>query len=645
MATNASADLLQPLRLGHRQARNRIVFAPHVTNLAEDGLPGERFLAYWERRAQGGAGLLILEECQVHLSSHPYQRALRGYDPAIVRAWRRLAEQVHAAGALVLAQLNHAGMQGTGHILKQVLWAPSAVANPGTQEMPKVMEPEDIAAVIEGFAHSAQLALEGGLDGVEINAGQNSLVRQFLSGLTNLRDDEWGGDEQGRLRFPREVVSAVRQAVGPEAVVGLRLCADELAPWAGIRPDQAPELAAALTKSGELDYVSVVAGSIYSQHATRAGLHQPPGYLLPLVASVRGRLGGLPVLASGSLVDPALASAAIAEGQADACEMTRALIADPDLPLKLAQGREAEIRPCIRCNQDCMVRGPANAIVSCIHNPEAGHEWEWPAILAAGRRRQVLVIGGGPAGLETARVAALRGHGVTLLERRPHLGGTAGLVAASGQRPTLGEVCRWLVDRLDGLKVNVRTDVEVTPKLVEELAPEVVVVATGAKARPPEGTLSAREVLDQGLPGEGRVVVVDFQGGYPAIDVALWAAERGHPVTILSPDPFVSSQLSASGELTPWYSTAAALGIQLRPLAWVAEVTSSGVHVRHRFGPQEEWLECEFVVWVDYEVPDDGLFRTLAGRDGLKVRRIGDCVAPRRILHAILEGGRVGREI
>src|SRR5207302_2935498 len=202
------------------------------------------------------------------------------------------------------------GMQGTGHIDKRPLWAPSPVANPATLEMPKVMEPEDVAAVIEGFALAARHALEGGLDGVEVNAGQHSLVRQFLSGLTNQRDDEYGGDTERRLRFAREVLAAVRLAVGGAALVGLRLCCDELAPWAGITPDEAPGLAAALASEG-VDYVSVVVGSIYSVHATRAGMHEPPGYALELARSVRSALRGVPVLASGSLVDAEQAAAAI----------------------------------------------------------------------------------------------------------------------------------------------------------------------------------------------------------------------------------------------------------------------------------------------------------------------------------------------
>jgi mycofactocin system FadH/OYE family oxidoreductase 2 len=646
-----ASSLLDPLPLrGELRAANRIVFGAHVTNLAAGGLPGERMAAYYERRARGGAGLIVLEEAFVHPSSHPYERAVRGYDPAIVPAYRRLADRLHAAGALAIAQLGHAGMQGTGHVRKRVLWAPSAVPNPATLELPKVMETEDIAECVRGFALAARHAVAGGLDGVEINAGQHSLVRQFLSGLTNQRDDAHGGDRERRLRFAREVIAAVRAEVR-DGVVGLRLCCDELAPWAGIKPEDAPELAAALVEG--VDYVSVVSGSIFTVEETRPGLHRPPGHLLGLCAAVRERLP-VPVFATGSLVDPDQATAAVVTDRADACEMTRALIADPDLPRHLAEHRPDAVRPCIRCNQDCMVRTATNAAVSCIHNPEAGHECEEPAPRPAAPVRHVVVVGGGPAGMEAALVAARRGHRVTLVERAESLGGAPRAVAASGQREPFGLVSAWRAARLAELDVDVRLRAEATPDVVTGLRPDAVVVATGARTRPIEGlagtdlrhVVSVRAALAGDLPGTGRVVVIDRQGSYPAIDAARRAAGAGRPVTVVAEEAVVSSQLGGSGELSPWYREAAALSIELRPFTVVLEALPGSLRLRHRYGTAEDTVAADCVVLADFELPDDELFRRLVTElPGVEVRRAGDCVAPRRVLHAVLEGGRVGREV
>jgi 2,4-dienoyl-CoA reductase (NADPH2) len=645
------AGLLEPIRLGAAcLARNRIVFASHVTNLAEDGVPGERLCRYYERRARGGAGVIVLEEAFVHPSSDPYTRAIRGGDPGIVPAYRRLADRLHAAGSLAIAQLGHAGMQGTGHVRKAALWAPSAVPNPATLEMPKVMEAEDVAAVVAGFALAARHAVAGALDGVEINAGQHSLVRQFLSGLTNQRDDGYGGDPERRLRFAREVIAAVRREAGG-AVVGLRLCCDELAPWAGIRPADAPDLAAALADG--VDYVSVVAGSIYSVEETRPGLHRAPGHLLDLCAAVRERLGGLPVFASGGLVDADQAGAAILGGRADACEMTRALIADPDLPRLLTEGRPDAVRPCIRCNQDCAVRGAANAAVSCIHNPEAGHETDHPPPTTTTCRVRGASTGG-PAGLEATLVAAGRGHRVTLLEREAALGGTPRSVAAAGQREPFGLVSSWRVARLAELDVEVRLGVDVSTPLLVALRPDAVVVATGARPRPAEGlrgvdrlhVVSVRQALARPLPGTGRVVVLDRQGSYPAIDAARIAARSGRPVAVLTEDPFVSAQLGATGELQPWYRDAATLGIELLPMTVVLELVPGGLRLRHRFGAELDELDAGCVVLADHELADDALYHALtAALPGVELRRAGDCVAPRRVLHAVLEGARAGREV
>ncbi|HEY2428500.1 MAG TPA: 2,4-dienoyl-CoA reductase, partial [Acidimicrobiales bacterium] len=335
--------LLEPLVLGARTAPNRVVFGPHETNLGRGRSISDRHVAYYRARAEGGAGTVVIEEASVHPSDWPYERCPLAADSS--PGWAAVADACHRSGALVLAALGHAGGQGSSAYSQTPLWAPSRVPEVNSREVPKWMEAEDIEAVIAGFGAAAGAAVEAGLDGVEVNAGQHSLVRQFLSGLTNHRDDEWGAD---RLLFARRVLAAVRGHAGPGAVVGLRLSCDELAPWAGIVPDAAAALAGEL--ADEIDYLTVVRGSIFTVSATRPDGHTEPGFNLELTGALRAALPArVAVIAQGSIVDVAQAERAVTDGLADGVEMTRAQIADPRL---VAKARTPErIRPCILCNQ------------------------------------------------------------------------------------------------------------------------------------------------------------------------------------------------------------------------------------------------------------------------------------------------------
>jgi mycofactocin system FadH/OYE family oxidoreductase 2 len=647
--TNLTDELL--LR-GH-PAPSRALFGAHCTNFATDNLPNARHAAYYARRAAGGAGIVVAEAVGVHPSNWPYEKALIGYDPAIVPRYRMLADAVHRHGALLLAQLNHDGMQASGHVRKHVVFAPSAIANPATMEMPKVMEPADVDALVAGFGRAAALATQGGLDGVEINAGQYSLVRQFLSGLTNQRQDEYGGALENRLRFARRVIAAVREAAGPDAVVGLRLSCDEYAPWAGITPEDGVEIARLLCASGEVDYLAVTSGGIYSLHMTSPAMHTPAGHSLGLAAAARA-VCGVPVFGDDTLVDPAAARAAVRDGSVDGLDLTRALIADPDFVLKLREGRAAEIRPCIRCNQDCVVRSPVNQVVSCIHNPAAGYEAQLPPIERAARSRRVLVVGAGPGGLEVARVAALRGHEVTVYERESEPGGALRLIARAPGRAEIAGAIEWRLAELRRLGVPIELNVEVTPGMVAELRPDVVVVAAGSRARPSDipgadlpHVVRPLDVLSGRAPGAGRAVVIDFEGYQAAINAAEALAAQARPVEIVTEDPFVSLQLGALNELTPWYSRAAASGIAFSPMTKVLEIEPEAVRVAHRFGPAGEERRIEgvgTVVLANYALAEDQLYDAIQAL-GARVYRIGDSVAPRRITHAVLEAQRVGREM
>lgn len=653
--------LLTPLRLGAKTAPSRIVFGAHQTNFATHNRFEARHAAYYAARAAGGAGLIVLESSVVHPSDWPYEYAIFGYDERVVAGYRQVADAIHAHGALALAQLTHSGMQGTSHYTQSALWGPSPVPEVNSREVPKEMEPEDIAAVVEGFAAAARYALAGGLDGVEINIGPDSLLRQFLSPLTNHRQDAYGGSQENRLRIAHEVLRAVRQAVGDEAIVGLRLSGDEHAPWAGLKPEDAVEIARLLSVEHQVAFISVTSGSIYTSHLTRAGLFMPPGYAAHLAAEVKSAVS-VPVFAQGSIVDSRHAAGLVVEGRADGVKMTRALITDPDLPRKLRAGQAEQVRPCILCNQDCVVKTVQNPRLSCSHNPTAGYESyaEFAPLTQAPASRQVLVIGGGPAGMEAARVAALRGHQVTLYEKRDRLGGAMNLAAAEPGRGRLGMSIRWLEDQIRALNVTIQLGTEATIETIQAASPDAVVVAVGGRSA--DGprvasddsvpVLNKREVLGGApLPPAGHAVVLDEIGDHDGMAVAEWLTARGWKVEVVTEDMFAGQRLTATQELTAWNQRAYSKGVIFRAQTEVQRVDRRALVAVDRFSREEQRIEeIDLIVDVTYDVPDETLYFALKaagyGRSGMPaLYRAGDCIAPRRLGQAVLEGHRTGRAV
>src|SRR6516164_9016152 len=309
--------LTDAVALGGARAPSRVMFGPHETNLGRHRAISARHVAYYQRRAAGGCGIIVTEIASVHPSDWPYERAPLAADCG--PGWSQTVAACAPHGALVVAGLGHAGLQGSSAYSQGPLWAPSRVPDAGSRELPMEMAEPEINALVDGFAAAAALAGRSGVDGVEINAGQFSLLRQFHSGLTNQRGDRYGQD---RLLLTERVLVSVRAALGGDKVIGLRLCCDELAPWAGVTPELAAESAARL--AGQVDYLVVVRGSIYSVPATRPDLHSEPGFGVELCRQVRSAVGGaIPLVLQGSVVDPARAQWALADGAADLVEMTR----------------------------------------------------------------------------------------------------------------------------------------------------------------------------------------------------------------------------------------------------------------------------------------------------------------------------------
>jgi mycofactocin system FadH/OYE family oxidoreductase 1 len=629
--------LLTPVTFGTRAAPNRIMFGPHVTNLAADdrSIPA-RLVAYYERRARGGCGTIVVEGASVHPSDWPYERAPLA--DRCATGWTEIVAACRPHGSLVVASLDHAGGQGSSAYSQAPLWAPSRVPEVNSREVPKWMEADDIAAVVDGFGHATKLAVEADLDGVEINAGQHSLVRQFLSGLTNQRDDAWGQD---RMLFARQVIDAVRSSAA-DRVVGLRLSCDELAPWAGITPEMAPAIAAELVSAG-LDYVVVTRGSIYTVEKTRPDFHEPTGVNVEVARAVRDAVHEtspqVPVVLQGSLVEVGQAEWALGgyddPARCDAVEMTRAQIADPDLVAKIAADEVDRIRPCTRCNQTCQVRDARNPIVTCIAEPTSGRETEDPDwYVPAAHPRDVLVIGGGPAGLEAGRVAALRGHRVTIAERGEDLGG---LARVAGPNAPLVE---WWTREHELLGTDIRLGTPGEAVAVDERT--VVVQATGSVAGPhPYRSEADAVVLDvadlrrgtAAVPDEGTIVIFDPIGGPIAVGLA---EELGARAVLVTQDNIAGNELARTGDLAPANTRLAQSGVVIERRTLLRAVRGGEVDLEDRYSGEQRTIACAAVVDCGFRVPTPPITEAV---------QIGDAVAPRTIHEAVLEARRAAHAI
>jgi mycofactocin system FadH/OYE family oxidoreductase 2 len=657
--------LFSPIEIAGLSLKNRIYHAPVTLNYVDhrSGLPTEALADYYAERARGGVGLIIQGAVDVDPASEywpvPHTRM---YDERIVPVARGITEAVHAHGAKIFVELFHIGQASNTRLHGRPSLAPSAIPSMVAGTTPKAMEREDIERAVAGFARAAVNAREAGYDGVELHATHGYLLEQFLSPFFNHRDDDYGGSLDNRMRLLLEVIDRCRQGVGTDFVLGIRLVGDELLPG-GLVLDDTAEIARRVASTGKIDFFDVDVGAHQNYHITMSPMYGAPGFNLPFAAAVREAVDPLPVLcAPGRLVDPHEAERVLRDGQADLVGMARALISDPEWVLKARDGRAEEIRHCVFCNQYTMGNLYKGLPVGCIQNPVAGREKEWGTgtLRPAERRKRIVVVGGGPAGMEVARVARRRGHQVTLYEKEAELGGQVLLAARLPRRDEIGGVVRWLAREIERSGVAIRLGTAVTADEVAALGADTVVVATGAgfarsglsallPAPIPGSDTSAAVTPEMILRGEvdpgPAVVLLDTEGREIAPGLAELVAARGMKATIVTAYPFVAPKLAEEVNLPHVYGRLFELGVEMVPNSWAKEIRRGEVVVFNVYAPtQERTLPASHVVMVAARRPSDELYLALKSRV-TELYRVGDCVTPGDIGTAMLDAHRLGRSL
>ncbi|MGB3897248.1 MAG: FAD-dependent oxidoreductase [Mesorhizobium sp.] len=651
---SAMPHLFSSFSLRGKVLRNRIASTGHQTYLARDHKPSADMIAYHEARARGGAGLIIVESARFHESSFADAPDLHIHTDEAIPAFAELATAIHREGALVFGQLSHSGRvsRRMRNGLRDVAYAPSAVADNRFHTTPRAMPEDLVQELVAAAGEGARRYAEAGFDGVEFLASHGLLFAQFLNPRVNLRTDGWGGSYEGRLRFLLESLRRARAMVGDELVLGTRISVDEVEA-AGLQPDEVSQICADLVSRGAIDYVNITMGSM---SGLGGSIHVVPpmqiatGYVAPQAGTLRAAIGA-PVLVAGRINQPQIAEQVLAAGLADLCGMTRAMISDPAMPNKARAGRLDDIRACIGCNQACIGHFHAGNSISCIQTPQTGRELRFGALSPVARPGHVVVVGGGPAGMKAAVTAAGRGHRVTLCETASRLGGQALSAQALPGRAEFGGLITNLEHELSRLDVDIRRNSPMTGGDIMALAPDAIVLATGAKPGQPDLEMSDEgqivhdvDVLSGRANPGSRVLVADWRCDWAGMGVAEHLVRNGHHVRLAVNGTHAGQNLQMYLR-DHWVGILHGLGVEVISYARLFGVDGKTAYLSHVVTGAPIICEgVDTVVLAGVLAPQTDLEMALAD-SGVPVHLAGDCLSPRTAEEAIYEGFLAGLKV
>lgn len=638
-------NLFSPLQLKGITIPNRIFSTGHDTDLGRDGFPTDALIAYQRARAMGGAGLIVVQVVAVHDTARYTAEVLVGTSDDCIPHFKRLFDAIRAEGTRAFVQLFHPGREllGRRNGVAQVAYSASWSPTERFRIVPRALRGEEVVELVKCYGATARRMAEAGADGVEIVASHGYLPAQFLSPTINRREDEYGGSFENRLRFMRDIARAVRCQAPAELIVGTRISADEYDP-SGFGNVDALAVCEALQE--DFDYFNVIAGTSAS---SSGAIHIAPpmtvknGYLAPFAQQLKIAIGKA-VFVAGRINQPQEAEQIIAQGAADMCGMTRAMICDPNMPRKARAGRTEDIRACIGCNQACIGHAQLGLSVSCIQYPESGRELLFGTRPTTKNPRTVVVIGGGPAGMKAAAVAAEIGHHVTLLEASSRLGGQANLAQLLPHRSEFGGIVTNLARELELSGAAVRLNSAVTAELLAASRPDVVIVATGSvPALPPferdgdlQVALAADVISGQAMAG-GRVVVYDWLADWIGAGIAEKLAGEGCHVTL------AVNGVCAAANIQNYVRDAAIarlhkLGVETLPFMRLYGTDNGTVYFLHTASHESVVLDgVDTLVVASPNRPTDEL-AAAARALGLDTYLIGDALAPRTAEEAVFDG-------